>query len=82
MAQVLFGGREQMEDEPRAKRPSTSKTDDNVERIRSLVRSDRRFTFRMISNDLNLNRFTVHQILTGFGHEKSVRQDGSKELHD
>ena len=42
----------------------TSKTDDNVERVRSLVRSDRRLTLRMISSELNLNRFTVHQILT------------------
>ena len=49
-----------MEDEPRAGRPSTSKTDDIVER----VRSDRRLTLRMMSSDLNLNRFTVHQILT------------------
>ena len=52
-----------MEDEPRAGRPSTSKTDDNVERVGSLVRSDRRLTLRMIS-ELNLNQFTIHQILT------------------
>jgi len=57
-------GREQVEDEPRAGRASTSKTDDNVERVRSLVRSDRRLTWRIISSELNLNRFTVHQILT------------------
>ena len=57
-------GREQLEDEPRAGRPSTLKTDDNVERVRSLVRSDRRLTLRMISSKLNMNRFTVHQILT------------------
>jgi hypothetical protein len=56
-------GREQVEDEPRAGRPSTSKMDDNVERVRSLVTSDRRLT-RMISSEFNLNRFTVHQILT------------------
>jgi len=31
-------GRKQVEDEPHAGRPSTSKTDDNVERVRSLVR--------------------------------------------
>jgi len=37
-------GREQVEDEPREGRTSTSKTDDNVERVRSLVRSDRRLT--------------------------------------
>ena len=47
-------GREQVEDEPRAGRPSTSKTEDNVERVRSLVRSDRRLTLRMISSELNL----------------------------
>jgi len=35
-----------------------------VERVRSLVRSDRRLTLRMISSELNLNQFTVHQILT------------------
>ena len=49
-----------MEDEPRVRRPSTSKTDDNVER----VRSDCLLTLRMISSKLNLNRFTVHQNLT------------------
>jgi hypothetical protein len=53
-----------VEDEPRAGRPSTSKTDDNVERVRTLVRSDRRLTLRMISNELNLNWFTIHNILT------------------
>ena len=53
-------GREQVEDEPCAGRPSTSKMDDNVERVRSLVRSDRRLTLRMINSELNLN----HQILT------------------
>ena len=57
-------GREQVEDEPHVGRPPTSKTDDNVERVRSLVRSDHRMTLRMISSELNLNRFTVHQILT------------------
>jgi len=56
-------GREQVEDEPRAGRP-TSKTEDNVEIVRSLVRSDRRLTLRMISSELSLNWFTVHQILT------------------
>ena len=53
-----------MEDETRAGRPSTAKTEDSVERMRSLVRSDHRLTLRMISSELNLNRFTVHQILT------------------
>ena len=61
-----------MEDEPRAGRTSTSKTD-NVER----VRSDRRLTLRMMSSELNLNRFTVHQILTqDLDMRNLVRKDG------
>ena len=64
IAQVLFN-------RPRTSGRRTScgktfnlKTDDNVERVRSLVRSDRRLTLKMICSELNLNRFTVHQILT------------------
>ena len=57
-------GREQVEDAPRAGRNSISKTDDSVERMRSLVRLDRQLTLRMTSSELNLNPFTVHQILT------------------
>jgi len=57
-------GRESIKDEPRSGRPSTSKTDNNVEIVRTLVRSDRRLTVRMIASELNLNHTTVHQILT------------------
>ena len=57
-------GRESIKDEPRSGRPSTSKTDNNVEIVRALVRSDRRLTVRMIASELNLNHTTVHQILT------------------
>ena len=64
MAQVLFRRPRTRKGEPRAERPSTSKTDDNVERVRSLVRSDHRLTLGMISSELNLNWFTVHQVLT------------------
>ena len=57
-------GRESIKNEPRSGRPSTSKTDNNVEIVRGLVRSDRRLTVRMIASELNLNHTTVHQILT------------------
>jgi len=46
-------GHESIKNEPRSGRPSTSKTNNNVENVRALVRSDRRLTARMI-----------HQILT------------------
>ena len=37
-------GRESIKDEPRSGRPSTSKTDNNVEIVGALVRSDRQLT--------------------------------------
>jgi len=57
-------GRESIKDEPRSGRSSTSKTDNYVEIVRALVRSDCRLTVRMIASELNLNHTTVHQILT------------------
>ena len=57
-------GRESIKYEPRSGRLSTSKTDNNVEIVRALVRSERRLTVRMIASQLNLNHNTVHQILT------------------
>ena len=60
----FLDGRENVEDEPRCGRPCTSKTDENVTKVWDLVRSDRPLTVRMISSVLNLNRQTVHEILT------------------
>lgn len=57
-------GRESVKDEPCSGRLSTSKTDENVEKVRTLVRLDRWITLRMINSELNLNRFTVHEILS------------------
>ena len=37
---------ESVEDDPRPGRPSTSKTDENIVKVRDLVRSDRRLTIR------------------------------------
>jgi len=48
-----------------------SKSDNNVEKVRALLRSDRRLTVRMIASDLNLNHTMFHQILT---HELAMRK--------
>jgi len=61
---AFLDGRENVEEETRSGRPCTSKTDENVTKVRDLVRPDRRLTVRMISSVLNLNRQTVHEILT------------------
>ena len=48
-------GKEDMEDDPRSGRPTTSRTNENVERVKEKVRSDRRLTVRMIADELNMN---------------------------
>jgi hypothetical protein len=57
-------GREVVVDEPRSGRTCTSKTEENMTKVRVFVRSDRRLTVRMIDNYLNLNLQTVHDFLT------------------
>ena len=57
-------GREQVEDDRRSGRPSTSRTDENVERVRQKVRSDRRFTVRIIADELGMNSERVWRIIT------------------
>jgi len=61
---AILDGREGVEGEPRFGRTCTSKTEENVTKVRDLVRSDRSLTVRMISSVLNLNRQTAHQRLT------------------
>jgi len=53
-----------VEDEPRSGRPCTSKTGENVTKVRDLMGSGRRLTVRMINSVRNLNRQIVHEILT------------------
>jgi hypothetical protein len=59
----FLGGREHVEDE-RPGRPVTMKTDENVDKVRTLVRNDRRLSIRMIAEELNVDKETVRQILT------------------
>ena len=57
-------GREECEDDQRSGRPVTSKTDSNINRVKQLVRADRRLTVRMICEELSIGRDTVWKILT------------------
>ncbi|XP_027233874.2 uncharacterized protein [Penaeus vannamei] len=57
-------GREDMEDNLRSGRPSTTRTEVNVERVRHMLRSDRRLTVRLMANELGINRDSVWKILT------------------
>jgi len=80
--ETFVDGRECGEDEPRSGRPCMSKTDENVTKVRDLLRSDRRLTVRIISSVLNLNRQTVHEILTfELGMQKNLCQARPKNSH-
>ena len=56
-------GREDVEDDARPGRPSTSKTDKNIEKIGNLVRSDRRFSICAIAETVGIDKECVRQIL-------------------
>ena len=57
-------GREEVEDDHWSGRPSTSRTDENIERGRQKVRSDRRLTVRMITDELGMNNKRVWRVMT------------------
>ena len=52
-----------MKDDPRSGQPKTQRTDANMDRVRTLVRSDLRLSARVITDELNMNRETVRQIV-------------------
>jgi DNA-directed RNA polymerase sigma subunit (sigma70/sigma32) len=53
-----------VEDDERPGRPVTMKLDENVGKVRTLVRNYRRLSIRMIAEELNVDKETVRQILT------------------
>jgi len=53
-----------VEDEERSGRPSTSKTQENVERVSEMIRSNGRLTIREIAEDLNIPYDSFQNILT------------------
>ena len=55
---------ESVEDEERSGGPSTSQTQENVERVSKMIRSKRRLTIKEISDDLNVSYDSVQNILT------------------
>jgi len=69
----FHNGCESVEDEERSGRPSTSKPQENVERVREMIRSNRQLTIREISEDLNISYGSVQNILTTDLNEASAK---------
>ena len=57
-------GRESVTEEERSGRPSTSRTEENIAKIRQIMRKNRRLTVRGIAEQVNIDRETVRKILT------------------
>ena len=49
-------GREDVGDDPKSGRPSTAKSQENVEKVSRIVRGDRRLGIRAISELTNINK--------------------------
>uniref|UniRef100_A0A8C3CRQ0 Mos1 transposase HTH domain-containing protein n=1 Tax=Cairina moschata TaxID=8855 RepID=A0A8C3CRQ0_CAIMO len=56
-------GRERVEDDDRSGRPSTSKTNENVSRVKNLQNCDRRMSIRMIADDLSIPQTQVFEMV-------------------
>jgi len=66
-------GREDATNDPKSGRPSTAKTQENVEKVARIVREDRRLSIRAISELTNINKESVKtDFARRSGHEKGV----------
>ena len=61
---VVSDGRESVTDQESSGRPATSTTEENIAKIRQIVRENRQLTVRSIAEQVNINRETVRKILT------------------
>jgi len=60
-----------VQDDPRSGQPKTQRADANVDRVRTLVRSDRRLGVTVTAEELNMHRETMRQIVKeGMGMRK------------
>ena len=68
-------GREDVKDDTKGGRPSTARTDENVESVRRLLTADRRATLQMTADRLNIGKETVRRIVTeDLGKKKDLRE--------
>jgi len=57
-------GRESVTDEERSGQPATSRTEENIAKIRQTVRENCQLTVRNIAEQVNIDRETVRKIVT------------------
>ena len=57
-------GRESVTEEERSGRPATNRTEENIAKVRQILRENRRLTVRSIAEQVNIDRETVRKMLT------------------
>ena len=57
-------GREDVEDDERSGRPSTSTTDENVEKVKGMVMNNHRITIREAADDVGISIGSCHEIFS------------------
>ncbi|XP_033610182.1 uncharacterized protein LOC111871520 isoform X2 [Cryptotermes secundus] len=57
-------GREDVADDERPGRPSTSTTDENVEKVKAMIMNDRRITIREVADDVGISIGSCHEIFS------------------
>ena len=65
-------GEMSIEDQPRSRRPSTSRTDENVDKINALVREDRRRTIDQLCEMSGMSWSSIQRILSEDLHMRRV----------
>ncbi|UYV65532.1 hypothetical protein LAZ67_3004611 [Cordylochernes scorpioides] len=76
-------GREEVADEPRSGRPTTARTDEDVDRVLEVLRTDRRLSIQQIADTLHMSTFVVHGIVTEYLQmRKNLRVLRCQELLD
>ena len=72
VAQGVQGRKGSVEDEERAWRPSTSRTENNVAPVKAVLDRDGRLSVRLIAEKLGLRKTDVHRIITEDLHMRKI----------
>ncbi|GFU88945.1 RNase H domain-containing protein [Trichonephila clavipes] len=56
--------KKEVADEPRSGRPTTARTEENMDRVREVLHTDHRLSIQQIADTLHMSTFAVHGIMT------------------
>ena len=75
---MLKKAQEEVKDESRGEKPPTSRTGVNIERVRHVLRGDRRLNVRMIEGQQDIKSLCLKDYYLRFRHAESQGKNGAK----